>query len=278
MLKRFAVPLLLICLVFAVSSTAQQDEKIDHDMITKIRYEGFHNSKIMEIASGLMDGIGQRLTGSPNMKRANDWTRDKLAEFGLANSHLEPWSPFGRGWSNEYVNVRMVTPDLAPFIAYAKAWTPGTNGAVRAEVVRLDIREPQDLAKYKGKLAGKIVLFGDDAEIKPSVEPLSERYDEKALAGISQYQVPGERNEQRFREFMQRARLFREVSKFLEDEKIVALMDHSRGAIGGGTVFVQQGGSYKAGQTSNIPHSPWRLSIGRGSPACSRKINPWSWS
>src|SRR6266852_3369433 len=121
MLKRFAARVLLLSLALALSSAAQQEERIDYDMITKIRYEGFHNSKVMEIARGLMDGIGQRLTGSPNMMRANEWTRDKLAEFGLANSHLEPWSPFGRGWANEYVNARMVSPDVVPLIIYAKA-------------------------------------------------------------------------------------------------------------------------------------------------------------
>ena len=40
-------------------------------------------------------------------------------------------------------------------------------------------------AKYKGKLAGKIVLYGDDPEVKPSVEPLSERLTEKALASAT---------------------------------------------------------------------------------------------
>src|SRR6266849_2379774 len=251
--KRFAARVLLLSLALALSSAAQQEERIDYDMITKIRYEGFRNSKVMEIASGLMDGIGPRLTGSPNMKRANDWTREKLAEFGLANAHLEAWSPFGRGWSNEYVNVRMVTPDVAPLLVYAKAWTPGTNGAVRAEVVRVIVRTPEDIAKYQGKLAGRIVLVGDDPEVKPSVEPLSERYDDKSLAALGQYQVPGERNDPRFREFMQRFRLQREVNKFLEGEKVVASIDHSRGAIGGGTVFVQQGGSYKTGETATVP-------------------------
>src|SRR5437773_6766566 len=151
MLKRSIASLVVISFVL-VASSAAQDEKVDLDMISKIRYEGFHNSKIMEIASGLMDGIGQRLTGSPNVKRANEWTRDKLTEFGLANAHLEPWSPFGRGWANEYVNVRMVTPDITPLIAYAKAWTPGTDGAVRGPVVRVNIRTPQEAARYKGKL------------------------------------------------------------------------------------------------------------------------------
>ncbi|HEY2499158.1 MAG TPA: M20/M25/M40 family metallo-hydrolase [Candidatus Angelobacter sp.] len=250
-LKRLISFFAVLAMAAALQCNAQ--EKVDLDAITRIRYEGFHNSKIMEIASGLMDQIGQRLTGSPNVKKANEWTRDKLKEFGLANSHLESWEPFGRGWANEYVNVRMVSPDIATLIAYSKAWTPGTNGAVRGSVVRVNIRTPQDMAKYKGKLAGKIVLYGDDPEVKPSVEPLSERYNEKSLADIENYQIPSERNEARFREFAQRARLARQVNKFFDEEKVLAIIDHSRGAIGGGTVFVQQGGSYKVGQTVGSP-------------------------
>jgi carboxypeptidase Q len=250
-MKRLISFFAVVMLAAALNCSAQ--EKVDLETISKIRYEGFHNSKIMEIASGLMDQIGGRLTGSPNMKKANDWTRDKFKEFGLANSHLEPWEPFGRGWANEYINVRMVLPDTAPLIAYAKAWTPGTNGAVRGNVVRVNIRTPQDMAKYKGKLAGKIVLYGDDPEVKPSVEPLSERLNEKSLADIEHYQIPSERNEARFREFAQRGRLQRALNKFFDKEKPLAVIDHSRGALGGGTVFVQQGGSYKVGQTAGTP-------------------------
>src|SRR5579859_4712173 len=244
---------LLAVLTLAAALPASAQEKVDLDMISKIRYEGFRNSKIMEIASGLMDQIGPRLTGSPNAKKANDWTREKLAEFGLANSHLESWGPFGRGWSNEYTNVRMVSPDVATLIAYAKAWTPGTDGAVRGKVMRVKINTPQDLAKYKGKLAGKILLVGDDPEVKPSVEPLSERYNEKSLGDIENYQIPSERNLQLFAQFAQRARQQRQINKFFDEEKPLAIIDHSRGNIGGGTVFVQQGGSYKVGQTVGTP-------------------------
>jgi len=178
MSRRITALFLTSLCLFGMNSLFAQ-EKVDLETISRIRYEGFHNSKIMETASGLMDEIGPRLTGSPNVKKANEWTRDKLTEFGLVNSHLEPWGPFGRGWSNEYVNVRMTAPDTAALIAYAKAWTPGTNGAVKGKVMRVNIRTPQDLAKYKGKLAGKILLIGDDPEIKPSVDALSERYNEK---------------------------------------------------------------------------------------------------
>ncbi len=250
--RRLAAIVLCAFCAFCVTSALAQ-EKVDLETISRIRYEGFRNSKVMEIASGLMDGIGARLTGSPNMKKANEWTRDKLTEFGLVNAHLEPWSPFGRGWSNEYINVRMVSPDTAPLIAYAKAWTPGTNGPVRGQVVRVNIRTPQDMAKYKGKLGGKIVWFGEDPEIKPSVEPLSERYTDKSLAEISQYQIPSERDVNRFREFQRRAQFLRTLAKFFDDEKVLAVIDHSRGAIGGGTVFVQQGASYKVGQGTNTP-------------------------
>lgn len=251
LIKRLNLFIGVLSLATALNCSAQ--EKADLDAISKIRYEGFHNSKIMEIASGLMDQIGARLTGSPNMHKANEWTRDKLKEFGLVNSHLEPWEPFGRGWANEYVNVRMVSPDTAPLIAYAKAWTPGTNGTVRGSVIRVNIRGPQDIAKYKGKLAGKVVLYGDDPEVKPSVEPLSERLNEKSLAEIENYQIPSERNDARFREFAQRARLQRQINKFFDEEKPLAVIDHSRGTFGGGTVFVQQGGSYKVGLTVGTP-------------------------
>lgn len=252
LMQRLSVFLLLLS--FALLSTpATCQEKVDLDVITKIRYEGFRNSKIMELASELTDGIGPRLTGSPNMKRANEWTRDKLTEFGLVNAHLEPWQPFGRGWANEYVNVRMVSPDIAPLLAYAKAWTPGTNGTVRGKVVRANVSGPQDFAKYRGKLAGMIVLLGDDPDVKPSLEPLSERYGDKELTHVGEYQIPSEKPDPRLREFARRGRLTRQLNKFFDEEKPIAVIDHSRGAIGGGTVFVQQGGSYKVGETAGTP-------------------------
>src|SRR5262249_22349916 len=95
--------------------------------------------------------------------------------------------------------------------------------------------------------------LGDDAEIKPSTEPLSERYSEKSLADLEHYQAPPDRNLMLQREFQMRARTQRQINKFFDDEKVVAMIDHSRGSINGGTVFVQSGGSYKVGQTAGTP-------------------------
>ena len=94
----------------------------DLTMQNRIRQEGFRNSKVMETAEELMDFVGPRLTGSPNMTRANEWTRDKLTAFGLTNAHLESWGPFGRGWSYEECTVRMTAPDVAQLWALPRAW------------------------------------------------------------------------------------------------------------------------------------------------------------
>ena len=81
----------------------------------------------MELMSHLTDDIGARLTGSPNMKKANEWTRDEFIKWGLANAHQEPWGPFGRGWAYQLCEVRMISPDYMQFLALPEAWTPGTR-------------------------------------------------------------------------------------------------------------------------------------------------------
>lgn len=243
----------VIALFLSSVTLAWSQEKVDLEVISKIRYEGFRNSKVMELASGLMDGIGPRLTGSPNMKRANEWTRDELTSFGLTNAHLESWGPFGRGWANQFISVRMVTPETAPFIAYSKAWTPGTNGVIRAKCVRVKIDDKKDFDKYRGKLAGMIAMFGPDPEVKVPDKAFFERLSDKELADIGQYQIPSEKMQFRFREYLKRRQFMNEVSKFLADEKVVAVVDHGYGNFGGGTVFVQSGGPYEVGKTVTVP-------------------------
>jgi carboxypeptidase Q len=251
-MKKF-VP--LVCLLFMVSPVANlwSQEKVDLETMGRIRYEGFHDSKVMDYATGLMDTIGERLTGSPNMKRANEWTRDQLTAMGLSNAHLEPWGPFGRGWANQYVNVRMTSPDVVTLLAYPKAWTPGTNGVVQGKCVRATIDDKKDFDKYKGKLAGMIVILGADAEVKPITEPPYKRLSDDDLAKLADYQIPADRPGFRFADFIKRQQFMKDLNQFFTDEKVLAVIDHSRGTAGGGTVFVQSGGSYKPGETTTVP-------------------------
>jgi len=241
----------VVILLFAAAAWSQ--EKVDLETISRIRYEGFHNSKVMELATGLMDSIGERLTGSPNMKRANEWTRDQLTAMGLSNAHLESWGPFGRGWANQYVNARMTSPDIAPLLVYAKAWTPGTNGVVTGKCIRANVEKKEDFDKYRGKLAGMIVIFGPDAEVKPIIESPYKRLSDDELAKTGEYEIPGERPPFRMAEIAKRRQFIKDLNQFLADEKVLAVIDHSRGTAGGGTVFVQSGGSYKQGETTTVP-------------------------
>jgi hypothetical protein len=226
------------------------NNSVDLGMVTQIRNEGFHNSQVMQTASGIIDGIGERLTGSPNAKRANEWTRDQLAKWGLQNAHLEAY-PFGRGWQNEFTSVRMVAPDFQELIAYPKAWTAGTNGVVHGQAVRVVAKRPEDLEKYKGQLAGKIVIFGDMPEVKTISEAPMVRYDEKKLTEISEYEIPSEKPRFNPEEIKQRIAMGKAVNEFFTAEKVAAVIDASRGT-GGGTVFVQSGGSYKEGDPEGV--------------------------
>jgi carboxypeptidase Q len=226
-----------------VVGCSAQTENVDLGMVTQIRQEGFHNSQVMQTASAIIDGIGERLTGSPNAKKANEWTRDQFSKWGLQNAHLEAWK-FGRGWQNEFVSVRMVSPDFMTLIAYPKAWTPGTNGPIRGEVIHVVAKTTADLEKYHGQLAGKIVIYGEMPEVKPLSEAPMERYDEKKLSELGSFQVPSEKPRFNPEDVKTRIALGKAVNAFFTAEKVAAVIDASRGT-GGGTVFVQSGGSYK---------------------------------
>src|SRR6185312_1105099 len=156
-------------------------EQLDYNMYQRIRDEGLAHSHVMEYASGLMDGIGPRLTGSPNLKHANEWTRDQFTAMGCKNAHLEDWGEFGMGWQQLNTWVRMTAPDTAVFIAQAAPWSPATNGPVQGNAVWMDPKSEADLDKFKGKLAGKIVFLGEMREVKPVDKPLFRRYEEKDL-------------------------------------------------------------------------------------------------
>jgi len=141
MRKQRLTILLLIASLLATGTAAiaqPPQEKFDEQAINRIKEEGLNHSQVMDTLSYITDVSGARLTGSPNIRNAQEWAKNKLASWGLANAHLEAWGPFGRGWSLEGFAANMIKPHYAPLIAYPKAWSPSTNGAIRGEVVYLD--------------------------------------------------------------------------------------------------------------------------------------------
>jgi len=216
-------------------------ENLDYNMYQQIRIEGLIHSHVMEYASALMDGIGPRLTGSPNLKHANEWTRDQLAAMGCSNAHLEDWGEFGMGWQQLNTWTRMASPDTAVFITQAAPWSPSSNGTISGQAIWIDVKKEEDLDKYKGKLTGKVVLLGDMREVKPVDKPLFEREDEKDLAKIIEHPLIPE-PEYFTPELMKSIDLRQKISKFLADEHALAVILPSRDGRNnggsGGTIFV----------------------------------------
>ena len=220
-------------------------ENLDYTMYQRIRDEGLAHSHVMDFASALADGIGPRLTGSPNLHRANEWTRDQLAAMGCSKAHLEDWGEFGMGWQQLNTWVRMTSPDTAVFIAQAAPWSPSTNGAVNGPAIWIEIKDEKDFDKYKGKLAGKIVLLGDMREVNPVDKPLFTRMDDKDLAKIADFPLEKPQPMDRLRDVMKRRVMLEKFGKFLVAEHAVAVIFPSRDGRdnggSGGTIFDDNG-------------------------------------
>jgi carboxypeptidase Q len=230
-------------------------EKVDLDAIYKIKDEGLNRPQVMTTLSYLTDVYGARLTGSPQIKAAGDWVKKKLNEWELSNVNLETWGPFGRGWSNEKFYARVLSTSSFPIIAYPKAWTPGTNGPVTADVVAAVITNEQDLEKFRGQLRGKYVMITAMRDVPPLFEAPGHRFTDEELLALSNQQIqtgqrgagPGgpQPNPQAIQRFNER-RL-----KFFVDEGVVATLEPSQGS--GGTVFVQAGGGGRNPKDPPVP-------------------------
>lgn len=158
--------------------------------IDKIKDEGMNRSKVMDHISYLTDVIGGRLTNSPSMKRANEWTRDTMAKWGMQNAKLVPFGPWGRGWSLKSFSAQVNEPTPFPVIAFPKAWSTSTKGAVTGEVVFLEAPTEEDLMKYKGQLRGKIVLVSNVRKVDADFGGFGTRRTDESLETMAKW-APG---------------------------------------------------------------------------------------
>jgi hypothetical protein len=227
-------------------------ESIDLNSYNAIREEGLQHSHVMDYAGGLVDGIGPRLTGSPNMAKANAWTRDQLTKMGCVNAHLEDWGEFGMGWQQLNTWVRMTEPDTAVFLAQATPWSPSTNGPVTAQAVSVVIEDEKDIAKYKGKLSGKIVLLGPMRDVPVPDKPFFERYSDKDLKELESLPLNGRDPdmEARMERYVKRTKLTSRVIPFLAEEKVAGVIVPSRDSPdGGGTGIIFDDNGAALGRT-----------------------------
>ena len=237
------------------------EETIDYSMYARIREEGLRHSHVMEFAGALTDAIGPRLTGSPNMAKANAWTRDTLTSIGLSNAHLEDWGEFGMGWQQINTWARMVSPDPEPLWLQAAPWSASTNGPVKGDLVYLDLANA-NLDKLKGTLAGKIVLLGAMRPTPDITEPLFHRYTDEELADMEKVQAPrpGQAAQPNIAQLQaERRRLAQvrtEAMKMFVSEGVAAIITPTRdGGDGGGSGIIFDDNGANLAQSAQKPEN-----------------------
>lgn len=234
----------------AVAQVAQ--EKVDLDAVRRIREEGLQRSQIPAMAGHLTEVIGPRLTGSPAMKRANDWTAEQFTAWGLANVVVEPWGEFGRGWERVSYSGRVLTPYVEALQAIPTAWTGSTKGTVTAPVVIVRADSAAALAAYRGKLKGAVVLLQPMPDVDAMWEAAAERTSLDELLTPPEPRARPEGDPAERQQMMERFRRMREARQAADSlfraEGVVAIVTPSSRSYG-----ILRGGGSTPGRDPRQP-------------------------
>jgi carboxypeptidase Q len=221
----------LFLTLFVVAGASPLAVAADDDVLTRLRHAEQADGRVMETASLLCDGLGPRLTGSPQARAAVELVRRRLAEWGLSNVHTERWD-FGRGWNVERCSVHLLSPEAAPLIATPQAWTVGTRGVVSGSAIHLRVANESDLAQWHGRLAKKIVFLG--LVTAPPTPRVPHRLSDQELAALrSPGEPPSPPNAQ---EFALHDRLQQRLVSFFASEGALAVIES--GGSNSGTYLV----------------------------------------
>jgi hypothetical protein len=249
-----------------VAPAVSRAQRADSDVLDAIREEGFQRSQAMEIVSWLSDVYGPRVTGTPAIEAAGEWAAERMRSWGLRVS--EERFAYGRGWSLERFHAHLIEPQVMPIIGYPRAWTPGTDGTVTAEVVRVDVSSRAALERHRGRLRGRIVLTQEPRDVRMLEGDLVLRMDDRLLEEAARPPVGRSRQAS---SGGSGARLQDHVQAFFREEGVVAVLDRGSdlSLVGGaplgsdlvwptqrtdgGTLFVGPGGSRAAGAREVVP-------------------------
>jgi carboxypeptidase Q len=219
---RRLAPLAALLALTAVRGDAPPAGRADSDAAAgdrKVLEEVQAHSEALANLTYLCDEIGPRLTGSKNLKRANEWASDKMKAYGLSNVHQEPWE-LVEGWQRGSASVRLLEPDTGVNLTVASwGWMPSTDGKVQADVVALKAATAEELAQYKGKLKGAVVM------LRPPIKLIAMEDLDKPFGGVGSAAAPTDRGPQRTREEMMA--FFREQAELLSSEGVAAVLTDS---------------------------------------------------
>jgi len=247
-MKQFFAVIAVILFLSPIFLLAQ-DEKVDMDMVQKIRDEEMNHSQVATIAHYLTDVSGPRLTNSPGYKVAANWCVSEFKSWGLANAATEPWGEFGKGWAIEKCYVALSEPYYQSFIAYPFAWSAGTKGLLSASVVGV----PQDSAvveKMGTQLKGKIVMVTNTStSIRSAFKPFATRFADSDLVTLKQQFWAT--YDQIQPQFLMEQALHRFYS-FLQQKGVAAIVTKDYGGRDG-TVYADAMDSYSKDAPPSVP-------------------------
>src|SRR6267142_6966994 len=213
---------LMLCVLVGRAWTARasnEDTNPGAAADTRILGEIHDHSELMDNLEYLSDEIGARLTGSPQLKRANDWTAEMFKKYGLTNVHLEAYS-IPHAWVRGTAHARIIAPAEHPLTIASAAWAPNTKGKVHGPVVYFDAKKPEEFEKFKGKLKGAIVIYQEPRPLSPPkpVDQNAEIYHpmEEPPPPVGQ---PGAADP--YEKYLRAAK---ERTAFLKDEGVVAVL------------------------------------------------------
>jgi carboxypeptidase Q len=226
-------------------------ERVDLNVVQRIREEGLTRSAIPTLADHLTNVIGPRLTGSTGMKKANEWTAQQLREWGLTNVAIDPWGRFGRGWERVSFAGRILDPWIQPLQGSPLAWSGSTRGTSTGPVVVVRIEDSTDFARYRGKLRGAFVMQDTVIAVGPDFEPTPLRSSLEQLLDTTP-QRPFKQNTERER-MRARQAFNRSVYEFLRAERVAGVLSYSSRQY---TIIRPQAGPYSSVVRDTLTYEP----------------------
>lgn len=138
---------------------AAQTFPVDDPVLGRIWSEGMERSRAMEFMQVLTDSIGPRLTGTPGMRRGNDWLVATYRSLGITarNEQYGTWV----GWRRGVTHIDLLAPRVRSLEGTLLAWSGGTGGrpSEGATVILPDVRDSTEFNAWLPSVRGKFVLL-----------------------------------------------------------------------------------------------------------------------
>lgn len=188
----------ILILIVLPLFTFGQDAVVD-----QIVKEATENSQLEPLAHEMMDVIGPRLVGTPQMKHAHDWAVEKYKSWGI-EARNEQWGEW-RGWERGVTHVDLIHPRIQTLEARQLAWSPSSGKKpIEAEIVIIpDVADSAAFARWLPSVKGKFVMVSqhqptgrpeynwEEFATEESFEKMEELKDKESIAWRSRIQKTG---------------------------------------------------------------------------------------